>query len=411
MTAAGAYHVPTPLSALSFAPAALRGITPAMPERFPVRWLPSQGLWEIDVRPHGRIRSVLFPGSDSPMKLLHEDWAREIRRNILRDLAKGIPEKVAVSPYLPRESLLEKWAERWLEHLERQVEAGDRSPTYTRRLRDFVHRDWAPLYGQSIHGLGLLQLEDYAHGLREQHGATTVVHIVSALRTCLRWVAKRSGGTFHCPDFPELHRGAFEPRILEPEQQQAILEQIDPAARGIFYALADLMIRPGEGRAALVPDYDFRARELEVAHAMKGSRKDALRGPTKGRDRRLLVPTERLAAWLEENVSAERRLRGAGPLFENPGAEDEDPRWPESTLRHVWEAAARAAGGPLVGLYAGTKHSTATWLRRAGLSLDELGLAMGHTWATREKAVTAGYARAPRVANATVVAALNRLRT
>lgn len=112
----------------------------------------------------------------------------------------------------------------------------------------------------------------------------------------------------------------------------------------------------------------------------------------------------------EEREMSERRLRGIGPLFANPNAEGADPRWPESTLRHVWEAACEAAAGPQVGLYAGTKHSTATWLRRAGLSLDELGLAMGHSWASREKQVTAGYARPPRIANATVVQVLDRLR-
>lgn len=396
----GVHHAPTPLSALSFAPAALRGMDPGM-DKFPVRYLPSQKVWEVDVRPHGRIRSVLFPGSDSPMKLVDRKMADEVRRNILRDLAKGIPERTAVSPYLPRESLLERWAERWLEALERQVAAGERSPTYTRRLRDFVKRDWSPLYGQSIHTVGLLQLEDFAHALREDHGATTVWHIMSALRTCLRWVAKRSGGTYHAPDFPELRRGAFEPRVLEPEQQAAVLEQIDVAQRGVFLALADLMIRPGEARALDVGDYDFRAHELEVGHAIQGSRKDARRGPTKGRDRRLLLASDRLAAWLEERVSAEQRLRG-GPLFANPLARGDDPRWPESTLRHVWEAAAERAGFKC-GLYVGTKHSTSTWLRRAGLSLDELGLAMGHRWATREKQVTAGYARPPRLANANVV--------
>lgn len=399
---AGVYHVPTPLAALSFAPAAVRGIPSDMPVKFPVRFLPSVKLWEIDVRPHGRIRSILFPGSNSPIKLTNQAWAEEVRRTILRDIAKGIPEKVAVSPYLPRESMLESWAARWLEALGRQVEDGDRSPTYTRRLRDFVERDWKPLYGQSIHSVGLLQLEEFAHELREEHSATTVVHIMSALRTCLRWVAKRSAGTYSCPEFPELRRGAYEPALLEPEQQHAVLEQIALPYRGIFIALADLMIRPGEARALDVREYDFRAREFEVSHAMQGPRKDAKRGPTKGRDRRVLVATERLAAWLEEYVSAERRLRGVGPLFVG-----EEGRWPESTLRHVWEAAALAAGGPEVGLYAGTKHSTATYLRRAGLSLDELGLAMGHSWASRSKAVTEGYARPPRVANATVVRLLD----
>jgi integrase len=403
---------PTPVHRLSFAPPVIRGIPTALVRegKFPVRFVAAKKVWEVDVRPHGRIRSVTFPGSLTPMKLLTREMAAEVRRLILADIEKGVPEKVAVSPYLPRESLLEKWVERWLEHLDEQVERGARSPTYTRRLRDFADPkgQWGSLYGQSIHSIGLNELEGLVRKLRKAKASeTTIVHVLASLRTCLRWVEERSNGAFVAPKFPQLQRAAFEPAILTREQQAAVLDAIPEEKRGAFLAMADLMIRPGEARGANVGDYDFGSRELQVRHAMKGSRKDAVRGTTKGRDRRLLVVTARLAEWLEAHVSAEARLRRDVPLFANPDARGADPRWPESTLRHVWEAASESAGGPQVGLYVGTKHTTSTWLRRAGLSLDELGLAMGHSWASREKQVTEGYARPPRVANETIVRLLD----
>lgn len=400
---------PTSLETLSFAPGCSRAIPDRLREsKFPVRWVEAKQVWEVDVRPHGRIRSVLFPGSVSPTKLVTRKMAVEVRKTILKDIQRGVPEKIAVSPFLPRESRLDRWGERWLEQLDDRVAAGKRSPTYVRRLRHYVHVDWEPLHALSIHSIGLLQLEDFEQELRLRHpNATTVLHILSALRTCLRWVAKRSAGTYVAPEFPELERASYTAPVLEPGQQAAILEKIDVESRGIFLALADLMIRPGEGRALDVGDYDFKTRELRIAHAMKGPRKDAPRGTTKGRDRRLLVVTRRLSDWIEAHVDAEARLRREIPLFANPVAVGEDLRWPESTLRHAWEAAARAAGGPVVGLYVGTKHSTATWLRREGFTLDELGLAMGHSWATREKKVTEGYAQPPRIANETIVRLLD----
>jgi hypothetical protein len=123
------------------------------------------------------------------------------------------------------------------------------------------------------------------------------------------------------------------------------------------------------------------------------------------------VITDRLFAWLEEHVTAEARLARTGPLFENPDSHDDDPRWPESTLRHVWEEARdRVPGCPRAGLYAGTKHATATWLRRAGLSLDEIALALGHSWARKGQEVTEGYARPPRLANANIARILDSRR-
>ncbi len=407
---ASAFLSPTPLSALSFAPVPGRGMQAGLApaDRFPVRWLPSLGVWEVDARPHGRIRAVLFPGSTSALKLVHREWAEEIRKAILRDIERGVAERAAVSPYLPREGSLEKWAERWLEHLGDQVAAGDRSPTYIRRLRDFVAHDWRPLYGQGIHAIGLLELDDFVRQLRRQgKSATTIVHVLASLRTCMRWIAKRSAGTYAAPEFPELHRSRYEPRILEPAEQDAVLAAIPEAKRGAFLALADLMIRPGEVRAANVEDYDFRETELSVRHAMKGLTHKAPRGDTKSRDRRLLVVTTRLAAWLEQQVGPEARLKGTGPLFSNPDGREAGGRFSYYTLADRWREACEAAGIPPVGLYAGTKHSTATWLRRAGLSLDELGLAMGHSWATREKRVTEGYARPPRLANANTVRLLD----
>lgn len=406
---------PTPLEALSFYQAPVRAMTADLPpsERFPVRYLPSKRVWEVDVRPHGRIRSVLFPGARTRAQLVTEAMAREVRRIILQDIERGVPEKTAVSPYLPQESHVEKVIESWLVELERRVDLEKRSPNYTRRLRKFQKGKgghWQHLYGETVHSLNYATIADWTLELLENGvHETTVFHAASALRTALRWHAKRSGGTYACPEFPELKRGKYTPELLEPAQQNAVLEQIPENARGAFLFMADLMARPGEARAVLVSQYDFRTREFDLQNAIQGPRKDARRGSTKGRDRRILVATDRLAAWLEEHVSKERRLARAGVLFESPEAQDKDFRWADSTLRHTWDRArSRVEGLPRAGLYTGTKHSTATWLRRnAGFSLEEIGLALGHAHARREQAVTEGYAQPPRIVNGRIAKILD----
>ena len=180
-------------------------------------------------------------------------------------------------------------------------------------------------------------------------------------------------------------------------------------ARGAFLFMADLMVRPGEARAVNVGQYDFKTREFDLQNAVQGPRKDARVGSTKGKDRRILLATDRLAGWLEKHVSKERRIQRTGVLFESPDARLDDPRWADSTLRHTWERARERAGDlPKAALYEGTKHSTATWLRQAmGLSLEEIGLALGHAHARRELAVTEGYAKPGRVANGKIAKILD----
>ena len=387
-------------------------MTPGMPPtrpRFPVRFLPSVGLWEVDVRPYGRIRSLLMPGMETPMKLVAKQMADEVRATILRDIERGVPEQIAVSPYLPRESLVEAWAAKWLKHLESLVRHEKRSPNYVRRLHDFAGPEgsWSPLYGSSIHSIGYARIEDYVTELRDAGvHPTTIAHTLGALQTCLRWAAKRLGGTYVVPEFPELERAEHEPIILTPEQQDRILEQIVEPKRGVFLALVDLMIRPSEARAIDVGHYDFSSHELRVEVAMKGARKDAPIGPTKGRDRRLVLVTERLAGWLETHVPLRARVERTVPLFSGRSG-----RWAHSSLDDVWKAAIKKTDVPACGLYEGTKHSTSTWLRSRGFTLEEIGLAMGHAHARRGEAVTEGYAQRPRVANASIAQMLDeRLR-
>ncbi len=81
----------------------------------------------------------------------------------------------------------------------------------------------------------------------------------------------------------------------------------------------------------------------------------------------------------EAHVSASRRVGDPdGPLFYNPEAEL-DGWWSETALRRVWYFACARAGVEQIGVYAGTKHSTATALKAAGADDRVLATLMGHS--------------------------------
>ncbi len=160
------------------------------------------------------------------------------------------------------------------------------------------------------------------------------------------------------------------PAVLSLETQQRILEAISEPARGAFLAMARLGLRPSE--AVVLQRGDLRDGWLHVTRARKDRGLDAPAWGTKtGRAKVLPVP-EDLGAWIEAHSP-----RGPGALlFPNPRT---GGAWSEAALRRQWGKARRAVGlGPEVGLYVGTKHSTATALRRAGVPLDVLQRLLGH---------------------------------
>ena len=150
---------------------------------------------------------------------------------------------------------------------------------------------------------------------------------------------------------------------------------------------------------------DFREGKLTVAHAMKGPNTDVPRRGTKTGDFRVLLVGGRLAAWMETHVDrALARLQD--PLFVNPRSNrsrNPEGRWLADAMRAEWKRAASAAGLPEIKMYEGTKHSTATALRGAGVALDVIQAAAGH----KDPRSTERYAQ---LAPTAVVEALRRRR-
>jgi integrase len=158
--------------------------------------------------------------------------------------------------------------------------------------------------------------------------------------------------------------------------QTLALKAVPEAKRGIYYALADLLLRPSEARVLRIRDWT--RNEIRVERAAKDRLVQGLiRGPKKRKGGKTLPVSERLGAWLVANIAAERRLeRLDDPLFWNP--DSRTGWWSETALRRTWGWACKRSGVTRVGVYEGTKHSTATHLKSLGADDRLLAAIMGH---------------------------------
>ena len=310
-----------------------------------------------------------------------EHMAEAILAHVHMEVAKGRALEDVLSELAPQQSAtsrIESLLRRWLELFGKRVAAGDRQPRtlreYARWARPGGHFSW--WYGRSIWEIDKASLEEWSYSLAATGlGAKTRRNVLAGFHSFLAWVADNRR-TFEVPKFPWPEADEHLPTILSRDVQTLALEAVPEAKRGIYYALADLLLRPSEARVLRIRDWT--GNEIRVERAAKDRLVQGLiRGPKKRKGGKTLPVSERLGAWLVANVPAERRLeRPDDPLFWNP--DSRTGWWSETALRRTWGWACKRAGVTRVGVYEGTKHSTATHLKSLGADDRLLAAIMGH---------------------------------
>ena len=336
-----------------------------------IRFRPDTGTYYLDFRPYGRVyghRGILISDKDTARRLLEQ-----IRSKVAED--RSLEEVLA--QYLPNEAkpnLVSVRVEKWLDVKRREVEAGDRSPTYLRELKRYArnggHFSW--WNGRTIYEIDYAALEDWSLWLADRNiGPKTRRNVMGGFHSFMSWLRRR-GAIKEVPEVPWPKAPEHQPRILSPEAQDALLEAIPAERRGIFLAMALMGLRPGEARALDAADY--REGCLFVDKAVKGPRRDSpIRGTKSGKGKRLPVP-EVLEEWIPEWVPPDARLQRA-PLFVNPSHGE---RWTPSSIRRTWEAACREVGIEGISVYEGCKHSFATEAIARGVPERHLQTYLGH---------------------------------
>jgi hypothetical protein len=120
----------------------------------------------------------------------------------------------------------------------------------------------------SIHGISFGVLEDWSLWLADRGlSPKTRRNVMGYFRAFLVWIQRR-GELREIPRFPLPKTDEHEPRLLAIHDQDGVLAVIPKEDRGIFLALAHLGLRPGEGRALTLADY--QDGWLHVGKAVKG---------------------------------------------------------------------------------------------------------------------------------------------
>ncbi len=277
---------------------------------------------------------------------------------------------------------VDRWAQRFLADFKRRTERGDRSTNSLAEYERWASDHWRPLADRTVMELEAFHVLELERALedRDLH-PNTVTKCLGGFHRLLTFarehLPKRFG--FVVPDFPRRSKRLHTPRIVALEVQDQILAAIPEDRRGIFLALR-LGIRPSEGRAFNVTDYDLRAGVLDVRWAMQGQTHNARRSGTKEATRRLVEADPELRTWIERHVPRRHRLEDR-PLFEHPAAakrKGSTTRWTMSSLEYQWRKASSSIGVGWVRLYEGTKHASASAAVRSGASLYEVQRALGH---------------------------------
>lgn len=111
------------------------------------------------------------------------------------------------------------------------------------------------------------------------------------------------------PPFAYRRPDEYQPTIIPPVTQDAILDAIPGESRGIFLAMFLMGIRPGEARA--LDCGDFREGMVKVSKAVKDRvPREVIRG-TKARKSRLVPVHPDLEEWITRNVPKTQLLIGA----------------------------------------------------------------------------------------------------
>jgi integrase len=318
-----------------------------------------------------------------------KEMAEAILAHVHMEHAKGRALDDVLSELAPHQSAtsgIEHLLAQWLDLFRKKVKAGDRQPRTLReyerwarsepKVPDEPENHFAYWYGRSVWEVDEASLEEWSYWLAQRGlSSKTRRNVMAGFRSFLAWVARKRR-SFAVPHFPWPTAPDHLPTVLTREVQAKVLDAIPESKRGIFIALADLLIRPGEARVLRVRDWT--GDELRVERAAKDRRLGGIvRGPKKATGVKTLPVSGRLRDWLDAHVSAERRLgEPDGPLFVNP--DGDSGWWSETSLRRTWGSACTRAGVPGVGLYEGTKHSSATHLKGLGADDRLLASIMGH---------------------------------
>lgn len=286
-----------------------------------------------------------------------------------------------------KEYLFEFQIEQWYQGKMHDVQLGNLANSYVRTLRlfkeNYFKRHFAGMDVREIRGFHIdefyrklpVYLQEYDNlkkGKRKKGkwSLKYIKNIMTSLEGFFNTLLKIER-IERCPAFPEITVDRKAPKWADREVQLAVINDIHVDDRPIFTFLALQGVRPGEGCALKIKDFDFTL-ENESFTAVRTFSDRKLRERVKSKVERpralnpVLVPMLKelcLNAHPEAFVFINRRTR-------KPYSND--------ILQRIWKKA-KAKRGLGLTLYQATRHSFASNLLKDGVDISIISKLLGHT--------------------------------
>jgi len=266
----------------------------------------------------------------------------------------------------PRTALrFENFTAAWLQRQEQRAKQRLLANEYIRSSKSYLNNYLIPFFsGKSVKDIYEGMLEDFMLQLPDHLSTKTRHNIMAILHKMLSDALNRRE-IGRVPRFPKLELTEPEIKWLQPEEQNALLAEVDcPIMRALFQFLMWTGCRHGEARALRWEKLNFQEGYAVISAGMDG---EVYRESTKEKNVRLLPLSDRVIDTIR---GLPRSLSGF--VFTVSGS--------PFTMKQVWRAWSRAGkkAGVSVKPYQGTRHSLASQLVNNGESLGVVQEILGH---------------------------------
>lgn len=242
----------------------------------------------------------------------------------------------------------ETLARKWLEVKKKEVKR--KSYNNLRNYMDKAIADWGQ---RNVKSIGFGEIENFLHS--QDVSDKTKSNMKSGLHSFFKWVSRR--GKIPMPEFPETPFELGWRKIIDKETQQAIIDEvyrisyhINPKIwLGIKWLATYISIRPGEMLNLKEGDIDIKLRYFIIPH------------PKEKRPK--IVPI------IDEDIEILSNMpRGLPNLYffrhgTGVSGVKAGDRFGERYFYKWWKKACEGVDVVGVDLYAGTRHSTTSYLR------------------------------------------------
>jgi integrase len=264
------------------------------------------------------------------------------------------------------------WVKNFLDRFEER-KLRETAPSYQddySRILGRAREYFGIMDAREIRRIHLENFKDHleAAGIR----AKTLKNHLDLFKTFLRW-CRAMELIDSVPSMPEVQVAPPAPRWVSQEDQIRLFGYVPEADRPLVAFLMLHGCRPAEARALRVKDVDLAGRTISISATFSGQ---VFREKRKGRGARPLALPIHPEAWVYIDQRVKSALPGAW-LFPNPRT---GQAYSEQAIRRLWEGVRQRAGiSKELRLYDATRHSVASQLLNAGVSLGKIREVLGHS--------------------------------